>query len=483
MESNFALKFELLVGWEFMTQTRLKRSTKAKQKTREDRALTQCVRRINTALANEPFAAEAVFDKILEEARKLIKAKRGQLLLVHPDHLTIHATTGKEERGTPVALETSFCGKFVIKRRRAAIANDLRHPRYKGAYVDFLGDALPMLSELAVPVFVGKKIIGVLNFESHYANAFNQSHLQTVKRFADAAAIAFHMAAEATERAHLQKIHDAEERIQNTLAANPFVPDNVYDAILREARTLIDAERGQLILVHPDVLTIHATTGKEKRGMRVSLENSFCGKFVVSTGQYAIAKDLRDPKYEGAFVNILGEDVPMLSELAVPVFSGKEMIAIINVESPNLDAFDERDAEILTALANNTAIALLRATDRQFEEDLKELAGELAEADIPIDDWLKKVVERSADLMMADNAQFIEVEGDRLKIRAWAGREPLENLNLRLDNCITGQVAKTKSPLRIDDVNQPPWRENIEVSATCAASWRPFFTAAKLLAY
>lgn len=417
--------------------------------------------RIDTTLAIEPLDANSVFDQILQEAQGLIKSEKGQLLIVHPDFLSIHATTGKEARGTVVPLKSSFCGKFVVLTGKAHIAQDLREPRYKGAYVDFLGEeGMPMLSELAVPVFSGETMIGILNFESPLLSAFNLDHQQIIEQFADATAVALRIAAEATERKNLIRLQAAEKRIKDTVAAEPFDPDMVFNCILSEAMALIGAERGQVLLVHPDCLTIRTTTGREAQGTIVPLETSFCGKFVVPTGDPHYASDLRESKYEDAYINYLGEDgTPMLSELAVPVSSGEEMIGIINLESPDVAAFDENDLAILCALANDAAIALRRAADRQLEDEIKEIVREIAEANVPLDDWLNRVLDRALQLLRASNGQYLEIEGDRLSIKAWAGESPPMNLNLRLDNCITGHVAVTKTEVCIPDVDKPPWTE------------------------
>jgi hypothetical protein len=118
-----------------------------------------------------------VYNLILSEARRLIGAELGQLLLVHhePDYMTIHATTGKEANGTFVAVEGSFCGEYVFKTGRSHKTGNLNALEYRDKFVNFLGTkTTPMLSELAVPVFVGNRIIAILNFESPFPDAFTE---------------------------------------------------------------------------------------------------------------------------------------------------------------------------------------------------------------------------------------------------------------------------------------------------------------------
>ena len=50
----------------------------------------------------------------------------------------------------------------------------------------------------------------------------------------------------------------------------------------------------------------------------------------------------------------------MLSELAVPVIMGEEVVAVLNVESERLDAFKHEDEELLETLASYVASAMNR---------------------------------------------------------------------------------------------------------------------------
>ena len=418
-------------------------------------------------LTERDIELDVVFDRILGEAQQLIGAEQGQLLLVRSDHMTIHATTGVEKLGAWVSLTKSFCGKFVVRPRKAHIAADLREPQYRDVYQDFLGKrGSPMLSELAVPVFVGADVVAVLNFESPKVDAFNVEHQQLIQLFAKHAALAFARLTDASELKRLRSLQIAEREIQESLAADPFKPDEVYDSILRQSLELLQQsrervggadDRGQLLLVHPDVLTIHATTGNERRGTKVQLESSFVGRMVLDKKHHAISRDLRKERH---YIRFFGDDSqPMLSEVAVAVCHGTEVVGIINVESPKAGAFDESDVNTLSALANHAAIALTRAAAQEFREELNDIAAELSNANAPLDELLHRVVARGLDHLNAVSGGYLEVQGDRLQVKVTAGRKPPPETNqLTLYNCVTGKVARTKKPLRIDE-ESPEWKE------------------------
>lgn len=89
---------------------------------------------------------------------------------------------------------------------------------------------------------------------------------------------------------------------------------------------------------------------------------------VLSTGNPI---RLRDVRANPAFVAI---NQSVRSELCVPLKAGDHIFGVLNVESPQTDAFDENDEQILATLAGQLAIAiermrlyqkLLRTTEKQ----------------------------------------------------------------------------------------------------------------------
>ena len=87
---------------------------------------------------------------------------------------------------------------------------------------------------------------------------------------------------------------------------------------------------------------------------------------VVRTGEVVVAPDVsRDPRY------VQGR-TETRAEIAVPIVSNAEVIGALNLESDSLDAFSERDAELLEAFAVAAAISIEKAVlHRQLIEKHK----------------------------------------------------------------------------------------------------------------
>jgi len=90
-----------------------------------------------------------------------------------------------------------------------------------------------------------------------------------------------------------------------------------------------------------------------------------------------------DTREEPSFVDRRGfsgtqELRPMLSELAVPVLTDGEAVAVLNVESSRLNAFTDEDKELLETLAMHVASALGRLKQvASLERLVEQRAGEL----------------------------------------------------------------------------------------------------------
>jgi len=126
---------------------------------------------------------------------------------------------------------------------------------------------------------------------------------------------------------------------------------------------LVDAERGDLVM--------KARSGDFAilfpRNHRIRLGQGMVG-WVGYHAEEVLAKDVRaEPRY----VNFFPEVIPTQSELSVPVKVGQEVVGVLDVQSPHLNAFDEDDVMALRTLADQVAVAIENA--RLYEAVRQEL--------------------------------------------------------------------------------------------------------------
>ncbi|MEE8392363.1 MAG: PAS domain S-box protein, partial [Anaerolineae bacterium] len=78
-----------------------------------------------------------------------------------------------------------------------------------------------------------------------------------------------------------------------------------------------------------------------------------------------------DVNAEPHYVNLYPDVIPTQSELSVPIRVGDDIVGVLDVQSPQTDAFDEGDVRVMETLADQIAIAIENA--RLYEAVQREL--------------------------------------------------------------------------------------------------------------
>ncbi len=120
-------------------------------------------------------------------------------------------------------------------------------------------------------------------------------------------------------------------------------------------------------------------------GHRLRMGQGMVG-WVGLHGERRLANDVRQ---EEQYVNPYPELIPTQSELAVPIRTGNETVGVLDVQSPDLDAFGEDDILVLETLADQIAVAIKNAY--LYAALVEERAG-----------LAQRVQERTAELSLAN---------------------------------------------------------------------------------
>jgi PAS domain S-box-containing protein len=157
--------------------------------------------------------------------------------------------------------------------------------------------------------------------------------------------------------------------------------------------------RVALMLLDPKsgTLRMEASVGYSPQmveNLRLAAGQGIVG-WVAQHGESALVPDVRlDPRYVEMAPDIR-------SELCVPLAAGPWVIGVLNVESPQVNAFTEGDQRLLSTLANNLAVLTERA--RLYEEveaaraELQQRAQALEEANVRL-----KELDRLKDQFLAN---------------------------------------------------------------------------------
>jgi len=203
-----------------------------------------------------------------------------------------------------------------------------------------------MLSELAVPIKEGKKVLGVLNVESERPVAFSEEDAKLLE------ILASHTATALTNLNKQKRLSALNEYGKSLNMAENL--NAIYKQTLNAMERTLGFEFATFFVVEEKKLRLAAHRGYPKR---LSVTLSLDGDRGVSlraarTGRPIFIRDIRREK---AYIS--GRP-GMLSELAVPIKIGHKVLGVLNVESERLAAFDENDREMLEILASHAATAM-----------------------------------------------------------------------------------------------------------------------------
>jgi sigma-B regulation protein RsbU (phosphoserine phosphatase) len=231
-----------------------------------------------------------------------------------------------------------------------------------------------MGSELVVPLLHKKRPIGALNVLSRHKDQFTAADVELLRQFAAHVAVGI-------VNARLFELSRNDADAFETLAeigrdvASVLELDELFSRIAQSMRRLIDyrtfgiwlvdSDRGHLELKHGVQYGehVHLTT--------VQIGEGLVGYSALHKEAVLVADVSQDPRY----INVVPD---VRSELAIPMMLKDRCIGVLDLESPELDAFTKRDVEILTLLASQAAVAIenarlyetVRANEVRLEKEM-----------------------------------------------------------------------------------------------------------------
>lgn len=174
------------------------------------------------------------------------------------------------------------------------------------------------------------------------------------------------------------------------------------------------------------------------------------------TGKPQYVPDVtRDPDY------VPGRTGGMMSEFAVPIMVESDAVAVLNIESHQIDAFTFRDRELLEILAFHMASAFTRlrklSERREYEERLKTLHRHATElgATENIEEVAVVTLNAIERVLGFRQGGFAIVEGNQLRFIQLVGIEVWEPFDLSLDGSgITVRAARTGRTQLVPDIRE-----------------------------
>jgi phosphoserine phosphatase RsbU/P len=316
------------------------------------------------------------FDDLLRQIPRLIgrlisfEAFAVYLLDERRGELRVAYAVGYPPLDRPIRLRPGMgLVGIAVETEQPLLVNDLHNdPRY----IEF---APGMNSEIVVPLLHKSKPLGALNILSRNRNQFTLDDVAIVRQFGAHVAVAL-----VNARLFDRSKRDAEAF--ETLAeigrevASVLDLDELFSRIAQLTKRVIDYRTFGILLLNEErgelEMKLALQYGEKVQVPRVRLGEGLVGYAALHREPVLVSDVSQDPRY----IKVVPD---VRSELVIPMLLKDRCIGVVDLESPELDAFSKREVEILTLLASQAAVAIenarlyeeVRANEERLEKELR----------------------------------------------------------------------------------------------------------------
>jgi sigma-B regulation protein RsbU (phosphoserine phosphatase) len=342
-------------------------------------------------------------------------------------------------------LGEGIVGQAALTRRPVRVDDVRKDPRY-------LNSLDPVRSELAVPMTVGNRLVGVIDVESTAAGTFTLEDQALLTLIASRIAYSI-------DNARLYRRIQQSNRTLRTLAslAQEFSSildlDQLLNRISLAMRILIDFDAFSILIVEGGYLRHRFS---QRYDQRVEANNIPLGEGI--TGHVALTKEpllVRDTLDDSRYIP---SHPDIRSELAVPLIVKDNVIGVVDLESERIGYFTEDHLRTVSLLAPSLAIAIdnaqlyaeVESRRRSMEHDLlaaRELQRMLLPSTAPQLRGLDvAIVSRAARDVSGDIYDFFEHDNDYAMVVF--GDSSGKGVTAALYGAMVSGLLRTHGPMR-----------------------------------
>jgi sigma-B regulation protein RsbU (phosphoserine phosphatase) len=260
----------------------------------------------------------------------------------------------------------------VVRTRRLAVGQGIVGTAVAEGHPILVGDVLTdaryveivpgTRSELVVPLRRKGKVLGALNLLSPQPDQFTELDEGMLRQFAAALAVSI-------ENARLFEKERQNAEMMETLVEVSREVSSILDVdallvrLAQLTKRLIEYRTFGILLTNPatgELETKLALKYNERTPPRTVKPGEGLVGYAAQHKEVVLVPDVR---HDSRYVNAMDD---VRSELVVPMLVKDRCIGVIDLESPELDAFTKRHVDVMTMLASDAAVAIENA--RLYEQ-------------------------------------------------------------------------------------------------------------------
>jgi signal transduction histidine kinase len=405
---------------------------------------------------NPDMTLEAFFNAVIQKIKKAVQPDIVRLLLREGEQLRVRAADRNHhaELDSVMSIDGSLNGFCMQQLQAITIPNLDEIPIPLQPFYSLpKNGGQAMRSLIALPLLNGKEAVGVLSLESTHLDAFDPQQEEMLQFFANHTALAINLVYTRLEAA-------AMSQISRDLASQTDISP-ILRSVQEHALALIGGHFGQVLLLEGPDLVVHYTTNALPRdqGLRFGLNRCITGLAVqercpiivpdVTRTEYwrvelpadhsggppqLVPKTTDQPRYQRILER---EKDRIIAELAVPIWSQKQLVGVLNVETQRKDGFSDNKRIALAEFAQVNGTQFSQAVTNRN------------------DTGLKHFLEEALTIAETSFGQLLMLDDKELVIVATTGGEPV-GMRVLVEESVTGQAVISRKPFYIPRVADEP---------------------------
>jgi signal transduction histidine kinase len=327
-------------------------------------ARIEVINRIGRLIASS-LSLEAVFQTAVEAIYQQLRftyVAAGLVDLDDPEMLVLLAHAGAEtpdvRPGYRQSIHVGIVGEAARTRRPVLVGSVADDPRY----LPVLGSSA-IQAELAVPIIIGERLLGVLNIESD--RPIDADDAAGVEIIADQLGIAIdnarHYEEQKRRTARLELIAYVGQRL-----AAQLDPNELFTTTVQELHERLGYDHVSLFLVDPaapDWLEHHAFASRWLDQRALGYRQSITRGIIGAAARQRTPELVNDVTSDLRYIPI-AEAEDAVAELAMPILLGRQLLGVLDIAGTH--RFGAEDVTAIQVVADQLATAIENA--RLFAE-------------------------------------------------------------------------------------------------------------------
>ena len=357
----------------------------------------------------------------------------------------------------------SIAGRAIRDRKVQAVGDLDRSPDYRAEFARRTG--IIDRSLLTAPLFTDDKPLGVIQVLSATPDAFSQADAELLTTTAALIETAIARAQAFSRAVHLAQSESHQREVAETLRGVAILInasldlDTVLDRILEQLAQVVDYDSTSLMLVEGDKLTMHALRGFQEFIQVLEIvtgieDNPLFQEMAVSRRPILICDVKADARYRR-----WAGSAPVRSWIGVPLMVRDRVIGQLAVDKHEPNFYDEDDAELVLAFAQQAAIAIENAKLFEAEQSQRQMAEALRQAVAAIsstldyEEVIDRILEQVSQVVPNDATRIMLVEDGVARVLRWRG---FDNFGSEDDiDLVALEIAKTPNLQTMQETGQP----------------------------